>query len=60
MDPLDIEKTALGTPMGNFHDTIIQFALKNASAIDQRIMTVIFHDILHDYLKNYADDIVMI
>lgn len=33
--------------MGDFHYTVMQFGLKNAGAIYQHAMTVIFHNMLH-------------
>ena len=35
------------------------FGLKNASATYQKAMTAIFHDMIHDYLEVYVDDIVV-
>lgn len=35
------------------------FGLKNAGATYQRAMTAIFHDMMHEELKDYVDDIVV-
>ena len=35
------------------------FGLKNAGATYQRAMTAIFHDMMHQELKDYVDDIVI-
>ena len=35
------------------------FGLKNARATYQRAMTVIFHDMMHEEIENYVDDIVV-
>ena len=59
MAPKDVEKTAFRTPMGNFYYTVMPFGLKNAGATYQRAMTVIFHDIMHQELEDYMDDIVV-
>ena len=59
MAPRKAEKTAFRTPMGNFYYTVMPFRLKNAGATYQRVMTVIFHDIMHQELKDYVDDIVV-
>ncbi|XP_030924874.1 uncharacterized protein LOC115951886 [Quercus lobata] len=57
MAPKDAEKTAFRTPMGNFYYTVMPFGLKNAGATYQ--MTVIFHDMMHQELEDYVDDIVV-
>ena len=57
--PKDAEKTAFRTPMGNFYYTIMPFRLKNAGATYQRAMTTIFHDMMHQKLEDYVDDIVV-
>ena len=57
--PRKAEKTAFRTPMGNFYYTVMPFKLKNAGATYQRVMTVIFHDMMHQELKDYVDDIVV-
>lgn len=59
MDSSDVEKTVFRTPIGNFHYTIMPFGLKNACAAYQCAMTVIFHDMMHAYLEDYVDDIVV-
>ena len=35
------------------------FGLKNASATYQRVMTTIFHDMMHKEIEDYMDDIVV-
>ena len=35
------------------------FSLKNAGAIYQRVMTTIFHDMMHKEIEDYMDDIVV-
>lgn len=35
------------------------FGLKNAGATYQRAMTAIFHDMMHEELEDYVDDIVV-
>ena len=59
MAPKDAEKTAFKTPMGNFYYTVMPFGLKNAGATYQRAMTDIFHDMMHQVLEDYVDDIVV-
>ena len=54
----DAEKTAFKTPIGNFYYTVMPFGLKNIGVTYQRTMTAIFHDMMHQELENYVDDIV--
>ena len=58
MAPKDAEKTAFRTPTGNFYYIVMPLGLKNASATYQRAMTAIFHDMMHQELEDYVDDIV--
>ena len=55
----DAEKTAFRTPIRNFYYTVMPFSLKNAGAMYQRTMTVIFHDMMHKETEDYVDDIVV-
>ena len=59
MAPKDAEKTAFRIPMGNFYYTVMPFRLKNAGETYQRAMTAIFHDMMHQELEDYVDDIVV-
>jgi hypothetical protein len=59
MSTKDAEKTAFRTPIGNFYYTIMPFGLKNAGATYQRTMTAMFHDMMHQEIENYVDDIVV-
>ena len=59
MAPKDAKKTAFRTPIGNFYYTVMPFGLKNANTTYQRIMTAIFHDMMHCELEDYVDDIVV-
>lgn len=45
--------------MGNFHYTLMLLVLKNVEVTYQRSMTTNFHDILHDFVEAYIDDIVL-
>ena len=55
----DAEKTTFRTPIGNFYYIVMPFELKNAGATYQRTMTTIFHDMVHQELEDYVDDIVV-
>ena len=59
MAPRDAEKTTFRTPMGNFYYTVMPFELKNVGTTYQRAMTAIFHDMMHQELEDYVDDIVV-
>lgn len=59
LTPKDIEKTAFRTPIGNFYYTVMPFELKNASAIYQRTMTMIFHNMMHHEMEDYVDNILV-
>uniref|UniRef100_A0A2N9FIW5 Reverse transcriptase domain-containing protein n=1 Tax=Fagus sylvatica TaxID=28930 RepID=A0A2N9FIW5_FAGSY len=59
MSPKDAEKTAFRMPIGNFYFTVMPFGLKNFEATYQRIMTAMFHDMIHREIKDYVDDIVV-
>ncbi|KAH9309902.1 hypothetical protein KI387_037813, partial [Taxus chinensis] len=54
----DQHKTAFITPWGTFCYQVMPFGLKNARATYQRAMTVIFHDMIHDIMEDYVDDIL--
>ena len=55
----DQEKTAFGTPTGNYHYKVMPFSLKNAGSTYQRMMTRIFEPQLGKSIKIYVDDIVV-
>ena len=59
MAPKDAKKTPFRTPMGNFYYTVMPFGLKNTGAIYQRAMMAIFHNVMHQELEDYVDDIVV-
>ena len=55
----DAEKIAFRTSIGNFYYTVMPFGLKNAGATYQQAMMAIFHDMMHQELEDYMDDIVV-
>ena len=59
LDEEDREKTAFITPWGTFCYRVMPFGLKNAGATYQRAMTAIFHDMLHQELEVYVDDMII-
>ena len=59
MSPSDVEKTTFKTPFGNFYYIVMPFRLKNAVGTYQQVMTTIFHDMVHECMEDYVDDIVV-
>jgi hypothetical protein len=57
----DVAKTALCFPgfIGLFEWVVMTFGLKNAGAMYQRAMNLIFHDLLGVILEVYIDDLVI-
>jgi hypothetical protein len=57
----DMSKTAFRYPsfIGLFQWVVMTFGLKNAGATYQRIMSLIFHDLLGIILEIYIDDVVV-
>jgi hypothetical protein len=59
MDETDQKHTSFRTPMGIFCYRVMPFGLKNAGATYQRAMTKIFHDLIHNIVECYVDDLVV-
>jgi hypothetical protein len=57
----DVSKTAFHCPgfIGLFEWVVMTFGLKNASAMYQRAMNLIFHDLLRVLMEVYIDDVVV-
>ncbi|KAH9326282.1 hypothetical protein KI387_006460, partial [Taxus chinensis] len=54
----DQHKITFTTPWGTFCYQVMPFGLKNVGATYQWAMTVIFHDMIHDIMEDYVDDIL--
>src|SRR3990172_434578 len=54
----DKEKTTFVTPWGMFCYKVMPFRLKNAGATYQRAMVTLFHDLMHQEVEVYVDDIL--
>ena len=54
----DMEKTSFITRWGVFYYQVMPFGLKNARATYQRAMTALFHDLMHQEVKVYVDDMI--
>ena len=59
MAPKDVEKTAFRTPIRNFYYTVKPSRLKYARATYQCTMIAIFHDMMHQEMEDYVDDIIV-
>ena len=57
MDPKDMDKTTFVTQWGTFCYKVMPFALKNVGARYQRAMVALFHDMIHQEIEVYVDDI---
>ena len=58
MAPEDMEKTTFITLWGTFCYKVMSFGLKNAGATYQRAMVALFHDMMHQEIKVYVDNII--
>ncbi|KAH9309428.1 hypothetical protein KI387_037339, partial [Taxus chinensis] len=54
----DQHKTTFIAPWETFCYKSMTFGLKNAEATYQRAMTVIFHDMMNEIIKDYVHDIL--
>ena len=55
----DQEKTAIVTPVGNYHYKVMPFGLKNAGSTYQWMMTEMFEPQLGKNVEVYIDDLVV-
>ena len=58
MAPEDKEKTVFITMWGTFCYKVMSFDLKNAGATYQRVMVMLFHDMMHKEIEIYVDDLI--
>ena len=58
MVPEDMEKTTFVTLWGTFGYKVMSFGLKNVGATYQRAMVALFHDMMHQDIEVYVDDII--
>ena len=54
----DTEKTSFITPWEVFCYQVMPFGLKNAGTTYQRAMTTLFHDLMHQEVEVYVDDMI--
>ena len=55
----DMTKTTFTNEWGFYCYTIMPFGLKNAGEIYQRMATTLLHDIIHNEVEVYVDDMIM-
>lgn len=53
---VDQEKTIFTCAWGTFCWNVMPFGLKNSSATYKRVMSSIFHDMMHKNMEDYVDD----
>ena len=58
MAPEDMEKTTFVTQWGTFCYKVMPFGLKNDGETYQRAMVALFHDMIHNEIKVYVDDMI--
>ena len=58
MAEVDMEKTSFITPWGVFCYRVMPFGLKIAGTTYQRAMTILFHDLMHQEVEVYVDDMI--
>ena len=58
MAPRDMTKTTFTTEWGIYCYIVMPFGLKNADATYQRMATALLHDIMHNEVEVYADDMI--
>ena len=51
-------KTAFVTHWGTFVYDVMPFGLKNARATYQHAMVTLFHDMIHQEIEKYVDDMI--
>ncbi|XP_070035744.1 uncharacterized protein [Nicotiana tomentosiformis] len=59
MDEEDAEKIAFTTPWGTYCYRVMPFGRKTPGATYMRAMTAIFHDMMHQEIEVYVDDVII-
>ena len=59
MAPRDMTKTTFTTEWGIYCYTMMPFGLKNIGATYQRMVTASLHDMMHNEVKVYVDDMIV-
>ena len=58
MAPEYMEKITFVTQCGNISYKVMPFGLKNTGATYQRAMVALFHDMIHQEIEVYMDDMI--
>lgn len=56
--PQDQHKTTFKTPWGTLCYKVMPFGLKNIGDTYQHVMMYVFHNMMHDVVKDYVDDLL--
>ena len=59
MAPKDMTKTIFTTKWGIYCYTVMPFGLKNAGATYQWMATALLHDMMHNEVEVYVDDMIV-
>ncbi len=59
MAPKDMAKASFITPWSTFCYKVMPFRLKNVGATYQRATMTILHDIIHNEVEVYVDDMIV-
>ena len=59
MAPKDMTKTTFTTEWGIYYYTVMPLDLKNAGATYQRMATALLHDMMHNKVEVYVNDMIM-
>ena len=59
MAPKDMTKTTFTTEWEIYYYTVMLFGLKNAGATYQRMATALLHDMMHNKVEVYVDDMIV-
>ena len=55
----DMEETSFITEWGTYYYQVMPFGLKNVGATYQRATTTLFHDMIHNDVEVYVDDMIV-
>ena len=59
MAPKDMTKTTFTIEWGIYYYMVMLFGLKNAKETYQRMATALLHDMMHNKVKVYVDDMIV-
>ena len=59
MVPKDMTKTTFTTEWGIYYCTVMPFGLKNDRATYQKMATTLLHDMMHNEVEVYVDDMIV-